>query len=249
MSSRSAVGGSGATIEFVGDVVVKTGPGAVGRRCGTQGAWIVDHPDIQALPRVHAVWSHGYVMETLAPIHWNGVTYADQVEQTVAVLQEQFWSQPAEVDIDPDAHLRFVQARCEQAAPDLWEPLNEWAQHLVWPTGGCLIHGDPTFANQCRAGQSLVLIDPNPATRDTPSLRAMDLANIAQSLHGYEAVKFRRRRPAIGPGFLRDLLKLDDDEWDLVRFLTATKFVRLLAYETDLRTTFHELAAELVEAR
>ena len=233
-------GASGATLRLG---VAKFGPGAIGARVAAQGVWLKAHQDIPCLPRVAVSWPAGYVMEPLEPIDWSTVDYEAHIVEAVDVLG-QVWSRPG-CPLDIDAHLAFVRSRCG-SVPDLWPALEAWAHDLEWPAP-TLIHGDPTFVNQVRRQTDLVFLDPNPGSPVNPSVRAQDLAHLAQSLHGYETIKFGWPRPSLPVEALRKHTD-GDAEWDVVRYLTAVKFVRLLAYEPR-QSPFAELAARLVAAR
>jgi hypothetical protein len=235
-------GASGATLRLG---VAKFGSGAIGARVATQGLWLKAHQDIPCLPRVAVSWPAGYVMEPLEPIDWSTVDYEAHIVEAVDLLEQQVWSRPAECPLDLDAHLRFVRARCE-VLPGVWPALEAWAHDIEWPPP-VLIHGDPTFVNQVRRQTDLVFLDPNPATPVCPSVRAQDLAHLAQSLHGYEAITFGYPRPTLPVEALQKLSGADDAEWDVVRYLTAVKFVRILTY--DSRPELRDIAAGLVAAR
>jgi hypothetical protein len=225
--------------------VVKYGPGAVGARVGQQGTWLRAHQDIPSLPRVAVTWPRGYVMEPLEPVDWHRIDWHAHLAQCVALLGA-FWAKPAEHPVDLDAHLRFVHARAE-GLPGVWPDLEAWALSLDWPDP-VLIHGDPTFCNQVRRQTDLVVLDPNPGSAVTPSVRAQDLAHLAQSLHGYETIKLGAPQPQVTVADLRGIAGCDEGEWSLVRYLTAVKFVRLLAYEP-AGSPFASLARRLVRAR
>jgi hypothetical protein len=224
---------------------VKYGPGAVGARVGQQGTWISRHQDIPSLPRIAVTWPRGYVMEPLEPVDWDRVDWEAHLTQCVDLLGA-FWAKPAEHTVDLDAHLRFVRARAE-GLPGVWPALEAWCHDLDWPDA-VLIHGDPTFVNQVRRQTDLVFLDPNPGSPVTPSVRAQDLAHLAQSLHGYEHIKFGAPPPKVTVDTLRDLSGVSDAEWEVVRYLTAVKFVRLLAYEPS-GSPFAQLATDLVRGR
>jgi hypothetical protein len=222
--------------------VAKFGEGPVGERVGAQGAWLEAHQDIPCLPRIAARWAHGYVMEPLEPIDWPTVDIEAHIA-TVVDLLDQIWAQPAETLVDLDAHLRFVQDRC-RLLPEAWPNLQAWALDLEWPDP-VLIHGDPTFVNQVRRQTDIVFLDPNPGSLTIPSVRAHDLAHLAQSLLGYEAIKFGwPHPPVVSLDVLHKLSGADDAEWDVVRYLTAVKFVRLLTY--DRRPEFVDIALGLM---
>ena len=235
-------GASGATLRLG---VAKFGSGAIGARAAAQGVWLKVHRDIPCLPHVAVSWPAGYVMEPLEPIDWSTVDYEAHVVEAVDLLEQHVWSRPAECPLDLDAHLAFVQRRCG-AAPDLWPALHDWACDLEWPPP-VLIHGDPTFVNQVRRQTDLVFLDPNPASPACPSVRAQDLAHLAQSLHGYEAITFGWDRPTLPVEALQKLSGASDAEWDVVRYLTAVKFVRILTY--DPRPELRDIAERLVAAR
>jgi hypothetical protein len=224
--------------------VVKYGTGAIGARVGAQGVWIAAHQDIPSLPRVAVTWSRGYVMEPLEPVDWHRIDWPAHLSHCVDLLGE-FWSKPAEHPIDLDAHLAFVQSRSHGLG--VWPALERWALELDWPDP-VLIHGDPTFCNQVRRQTDLVFLDPNPGSAVSPSVRAQDLAHLCQSLHGYETIKFGAPHPLVTPADLQKIAECDDGEWSLVRYLTAVKFVRLLAYEPS-GSPFASLARRLVRAR
>lgn len=226
-------GGSGATLERA---VVKFGEGEIGARVGRQGEWLAAHQHIRSLPRVFCVWSHGYAMEAV-----KGFQSPEGTWQIINTLETEFWNHPAEVDIDIDRHLRFVRSRCDAHYPEAWKDLEEWCGKIDWP-GPVLIHGDPTFSNLARRSNGeLVICDPNPASERVPSVAAEDLANLCQSLLGYEQIKYGWKQ-----AFARPLL---DDE--AVRYLTAVKFIRICAYEPDRAKAdrFREIAARLIARR
>lgn len=240
---------SGAGVGFFDKYVVKVGePGPVGDRVAEQAAWLQRH-ESPALPKVFMAWHDGYIMERLRPIEWRHIdTWTWLVEDVFAALRKHVWSLPAEVEVDWDRHRRFIQERCELAAPEAAKPLSRWLDDVeTLELRSCLIHGDPTFDNTCRRlGRRLVFIDPNPARPEVPSLEVCDAANVMQSLHGYEHLKYGRPMPNVSMDVVRTITGYDPDEWFALQYFTAAKFARLLAYETDLRPVFRDVLLNLL---
>lgn len=235
---------SGAQLACVGRYVVKVGTGEAGDRIGTQARWLERHPFI-AFPAVYVSWGAGYIMERLDPVPWRSMTIPDDWERftrsVVDRLRDHVWCRPAETAFDLDTHLAFMRRRCENL-PGSWPRVQSWAAELDWDVTETLTHGDPTFDNVCLRQSQPVLIDPNPNPA-VPSTPVADLANLAQSLHGYEHVK-GHPQPLCGLDVLTD--GLDADDVEMLRYLTAAKFIRLLNYETTHRPAFASMAWELL---
>ncbi len=234
---------SGADINLRADIVIKSGHGPVATRIRTQAEWLRRHPSPAVPPVLTSSASH-YSMPRYREIDWKRLQTPDAWEFVVDAMVstlEQIWADPAESTFDLDAHLRFMARRCKNL-PGSFPAVKAWAESLSWDEADCLTHGDPTFDNTLTGP---IFIDPNPARPEVPSTRTADLANIAQSLLGYEHLKYGAPKPLIDP----DYLDRHTEHPETLRYLTAAKVIRLLEYETTHRPTFQKVAADLLTRR
>lgn len=247
-------GASGASLSLLdgSDLVIKVGEGAIGERIGVQAEWLERHAS-PALPKVIHRWDHGMVMERLDPVQWAVVDHAQLVADIFVALRLHVWSHDTESQFDLAMHEQFVWERCANLkySAGSWPAMQAWMKEVPWEVledTTCLTHGDPTFDNVCyRNHRQVVLVDPNPAWPGIPSCRIADLAHVAQSLHGYEHLKYGRPMPKCGPKILCEFV--NDDEYELLKYLTTVKFIRLLAYETEMRQVFADVADTMIRTR
>lgn len=178
-------GSSGATF-IIGDwTVTKNGDG----RVGAQGKWMEEHP-VPSLPQVYSVSDNAYQMERLTqpPVHL--MSTETTLEEIAVILQRDFWSQPAVVEFEYEAHT-------DRLAPLpitnlTMKKLLLLYHRIDWSslTPG-LTHGDPILDNlMLRYTGELVLADPIPATPALPDLISVDIGRLLQSAVGYERVRY-----------------------------------------------------------
>jgi hypothetical protein len=245
-STTEALGQSGASVRInhASFSVTKLGD----RRVHEQGLWLQMH-EAPGLVNVRQVYmkglkdpegtTWGYTMDLLSSIPFRTTHPRALADEIAFILKRDVWSKPAEVDIDWQAHHEYLMDRVRAYAPDLLEQFaDQFVEVIHWSYDGklpgCLVHGDPTFANVMLNGQQHVLIDPIPAAPHLPSLRALDLGKIVQSLLGYETRRFGWYFPMImAPGEITswvDHYTNSTEETQAVWYFTAFHYLRLLPY-------------------
>jgi hypothetical protein len=235
-------GSSGARIEVRRRVVIKTG----NPRVGAQGRWILEH-ESQALPRVLQAWMAepaGYRMERLHDPNRDEEYGNGMFLGIIDQLQTHVWSRRPEVMLD----LIFHGAKVDDLAKRFLDQrgrkrLKAGRAAVRWDRlPACLTHGDPTLDNvllrrpvaNTLAWDSIVLIDPLPATPAVPDLRCVDIGKIYQSLFGYEQIRYGD--PGLGGVTLRGFLDFeksisDDNEryashyWHVIHLLRCFPYV------------------------
>lgn len=142
-----------------------------------------------------------FVMSTLDTFLWHRPTYHDtQYDEIIARRHiAMIWTQ---YDVS-DKSRKIADASIEAVADH----------------ERCLIHGDPTWSNTMRRGGQLVLIDPLPCKAHVPSVRAIDISKVRQSMLGWDMI--------------RDNVDAFDDEYkvsEAVKMMTVYTLLRIWPY-------------------
>lgn len=245
---------SRAKLKFVNNTVYKTAnTPEVKDRIDEQSQWLSDHR-LSVLPRVFNVWPGGYSMEKLDTIDWyriDSVNGWENILQQICTSMKQIWTQPAAWDTPLYVFKTFLDQRIFEYAPHLYLSMDNWyneIHHMDYEFQVCLTHGDNTFDNTCirKDTGELVFIDPNPR-KNVPSLLACDMAMLCQSVLGYEHFKFNHPKPRCDSKILKEIMSLSDEEWFLIQYFTAAKFIRILHYEDKHRQNFTLIAETLIK--
>lgn len=190
MDATPSHGSSGARVVVRERDVLKFGDG----RVVSQGVWLARH-ESPSLPRVYRYTSQtpGYVMEKLNELPRLLVSGSKILHEMVWAARR-IWDMPALIPIVQDHHAVKVR---DDLADRFFEPkdrkaLWDWYRDIKWDRQvECLTHGDPTYDNvMLRGKDQVVLIDPIPATTAVPDLRCVDLGKMAQSIVGFEAIRY-----------------------------------------------------------
>lgn len=191
------IGYSGATITVTGNYATKRGGGhdlqAQARLVKALGPPVA--------PLIFETTSNGYTMERLEqfPPPADQEAIFNLAQSVIKTLAGQVWTRPTAFphDVGWRTDLRLW---CEANAS--WLPVMN--HHAAPPV---LTHGDPTFANLMLTAQGgLKLIDPSPPRPGIPSLPAVDLGKVVQSLMGWEA-RLDPAWPQPGPRVLKEFLQ------------------------------------------
>jgi len=236
-------GQSGASVAVFGDIVVKHGhrPEVV-ELLRAQASWLrrCHHGTVPVLASGEHGSSYAYVMPRLDEVRRD----EDNDAETVACLERYVWhSDRSRRVVDWVEHRLYVSELLELHG--LWETYGtwwrEWTRRIErYDLEVVTTHGDPTRSNRMRnSAGDLVLIDPIPANERMPSLRAVDLGKMAQSLLGYEHVRFGWPMPTTDVDKFIDSFAYDDAEREATRYFTLVHLLRLLRYTPDhLRKEF-----------
>jgi hypothetical protein len=225
------MGQSGASIVVRGDVTCKIGD----KRVGAQGAWLALHSDLDCLPRVYEHMSVGYTMETLIPLGKKERDAPKLVEELLVNLESLWSSSRAETGFSYLSHMDYIQPRCRMSTP-FYRQVEPMARTIFSEIRQgdltmCLTHGDPTFANLMRRDDGqMVIIDPLLPSMALPSIAALDLAKIMQSLLGFEAIRFGVEFDRCDEAIKMIRRTCDKPGWKIVKYLTAVHGARLLPY-------------------
>lgn len=243
------MGKSGALISTSGpNKVFKEGDS----RVIEQGRWLQENT-ASFLPRVIQVQPvyGGYEMERYEhlprPVDYYRLT-EEMIEQLTNLWNRQF----PEQQFDWLTHERYLE---ERVHPQLLMPLLKWGMLLLMHYRGkeCVTHGDPTWDN-CMITPGwpsrLILIDPLPPTPALPSIRALDVAKICQSVLGYESVIYGDPQAPLTLDDVRARVRnMSNYEWQVVLYLTAIHFVRLRRYTPEHEDTWWRRTVELLGMR
>lgn len=228
---------SGARVLVEGGTAMKYAPehGPVADRLRAQADFIrAFSDDATWLPELHRTFDLGYTMERLHALP----ACVDDLALTSGILTrlKDLWGIE---HLGPyrtySEHVEYVLEKAKRI--DLGEMFAEWwveIWHHIAHLPTCHVHGDPTWDNcMVRLDGSLVITDPIPPGAALPSIRALDIAKVMQSIGGYEeVVKGRRPTTLTAADLTSELasLQVSGDEWKVVRYLTAVHFLRLLPY-------------------
>jgi len=197
---RLQVGASGARIEFTSeDTVVKSAANGVDRLIAQ--AMMMKAVGKVVFPEIIFIGPHYYEMERLIPLKWTRARVAGDIIYEMCAMLPLIWGPYQRVrfgDMITDAHREYMRPR--------WGPhyrrMENWLDGLLDEevTKATRIHGDPTVENvmQRRIDQRIVFIDPIPANDYIPSLIAIDMGKMLQSIFGYERI-LRPDTPVLNP--------------------------------------------------
>lgn len=240
------MGKSGATFTFRGDVVDKHGD------VNLQSRWLLEHPH-SFLPEVLDRDHNCYTMPRYRPLlmtHKNELAVTREVIADLSTL----WHEPVQYDFSVVAHLDYLE---ERVAPNLLSRFRDWLELLEpeFTENECLVHGDPTWENcmltNCYPSR-IIITDPLPPTiGHIPSVRAVDIAKLLQSVMGYEhIVNPEVTTPRMRPADLRVLAEpVEDPEWQLVLYMAALHFQRLWPYSPEYQDSWWRRTVELLDMR
>lgn len=230
--------------------VLKTAPeGPVRDRLFAQYDWCAKHRDDQGIVNVVRKHEDGYEMELLRA-RPNDLSARDVIE----VLNRNVWGTlPPPNAFDEEKHLAYLTSLpFGTTLADTARTLTPY-DDSVW----CDTHGDPTFENVMRRAHTLVLTDPLPdrvLSGELPSVRALDLGKVLQSVIGYEYVKSGTVGSIHG-------LEFSSWTWDVVRrffsvkemhlaeFFLCVHVARLIPYQPDSQVDLWEQALEILLER
>ena len=221
-------GSSGATItrDTVRRTIIKAGD----KRVGVQGSWIRQHK-CNSLPLVGETWPTGYIMEMLNDLPRGIVAPNLLLAEMLRTLYRDIWSRKPEVVMDWDKHIEKVNGLANDAERLL---LDKARDQIDWThVTLCLTHGDPTYDNvMLRPDGSIVLIDPLPATQAVPSMMAVDLGKVLQSVTGYEYLRYG---DSSFSGARREVLAeyFNDNEMMAAHYWCAVHYLRAIPYMQD----------------
>jgi hypothetical protein len=238
-------GTSGATILFCkgGRTVFKVAnTELVRRRVLEQAHWLqkMSQLDGEPLPIVIRIYPQGYEMEKLDELKLNSNDEATNLITTAYdVLRSTVWCVPAvTADNWRVEHRLYVQKRAELWAPHEAQRLDKWFNEIKdLPLTAHEVHGDPTLDNYMTkttaSGFSLKIIDPIPAYKGMPSLRAVDIGKLLQSAVGYEAIKYGSWWPSVDK--VSDYIAERESEFDFHagQYFCAVHFLRLIPYQPE----------------
>lgn len=249
---------SGAHVFVHGDHAVKWAEvgSPTAERIGIQAAWLLRRDD-PFLPRVTRVFPGGYQMERLIAMPH----FVDDYAMTRVIFHSlrKLWAHndaDITVPFSVHEHRRYVRERAVHAGSKLADPIMSWshaAEHIIKELAPVRVHGDPTWDNcMLRHDGELVLTDPIPPGVCLPSIRALDIAKVCQSVMGYEEVAFGRRQSDMrvtGSELELMLQDVDAGEWQVILYLTAVHFLRLLPYTPQHRDAWVKRITDLLEWR
>jgi len=227
-------GSSGARVVVRDQDVLKFGEG----RVTEQGVWLARH-ESPSLPRVYRMMKKnpGYVMERLNELPRLLVS-GPKVMHEMVWAARRIWDQPALVPFVPDHHRakvfddladKFLDAKDRRALGFFYSAI-EWDKQTE-----CLTHGDPTYDNvMLRGRDQVVLTDPIPATTAVPDMRSVDLGKMAQSIVGFEAMRYGEidRLTDVTLDYFFRVTQASDAErpatmyWCVVHLLRAAPYVK-----------------------
>lgn len=229
--TRARHGSSGATLNFIGSTVQKVGD----KRVGEQGAWLNRYGrDHMFLPDVWGVGENSYWMPRFHPAIHSMSTFA--IARDTYLRLSPLWAEPAEVELDLDAHGYKVGKLVAKYRPTLAVDMavaRRKADLRSQRTG--LTHGDPTFDNMMVSGimHHLILIDPLPATPAVPDMPCVDIGKIMQSAIGYEAIRYPHPSeeflPPVDPNVFK-LICADESEFRASLYWCAVHLLRAMPY-------------------
>jgi hypothetical protein len=210
----------------------------VARRLYEQAYWLTQHDD-PGLVRVGRMTYAGYEMEMLTP-----PKHPIRAESVVTILERAVWNRPAWTTWDLGKALDYFAGL--ECGEELWTWLLELGFGSLRVRGTtppafqeCDTHGDPTFENVLARGDQLVLVDPIPADGRMPSVRALDLGKIGQSLIGYEGVK-AGKFTSFDVHRARGLRRYcrSEEEFRAAMCFTAIHVARLIPYQEEEQKAF-----------
>lgn len=229
-------GSSGATFTFLGDRVVKRHDD--NDRVMQQGDWLKKHGPRPSLPTVYQVYAKQYVMEQLQLAPAWSLNHGGVFNEMLHSLHTDIWSQPAEVKFNPVRHGLKVSPLAEEYMARHVTQLDRLFNSVQWSElPACLTHGDPTFDNVMFREDTLVIIDPIPATPAVPDLRCVDYGKILTSCMGFEQVRYARpdMRFHVSPTALKAHIH-DDNEWAATVLWGVVHWLRFMPYAPDAET-------------
>lgn len=236
-------GSSGATITIRNSYVAKKGE----PRVGEQGRWLLLHRSGH-LPTIQSTSTYSYTMERLAE---RGPTSLYEGRRCLGAmytaLNNSVWMRPAEVKMDWPAHLAKLGAIADG---DYLHRLTDTAERIDWdslPT--CLTHGDPTWDNVMFRDDTMVLIDPLPATTAVPDIRAVDLGKMMQSVVGFEGARYGAIHTLcdVEPHDV-EALCANANEWLAAQYWCAVHLLRAVPYmDEEVKPRVAALARSVVD--
>lgn len=192
-------GASGAVITVGENETTKLDSERTGTRVRDQGIWLLNHRRFTVLPNVERVLHNGYVMETLdVPALYMITDVKTFIRMMMNALSERLWFKEGvtRLTFDQDAHRAYVRklTRDVDAPGELWDFLLDARKSVdVASLRVGLTHGDCILDNMAfRKPNTLVIIDPIPATTALPNVVASDVGRLIQSAVGYEFVRYTR---------------------------------------------------------
>lgn len=231
---------SGAYIATLGDVVVKTGQGAVGERIDEQADWLADNPGahvVRVCSRAPGVLVMPRLTEWGAHAHGSSRLDAHHVHDLVVAAVSDVWAHDPVGPTRPYYRdLYELEHRIEAYFGEcVGTSAVEIEKHLRWnDLITCRTHGDPTWCNTLWSNDTLKLIDPIPATERIPDIRAVDLAKLLQSCMGWEGIMHGWPVTGYTDAWMWVCeLCLDTNEWNATRYWCLIHLARLMPYVTN----------------
>lgn len=246
-----SLGSSGAIIECLDEYVVKRDTVNPTRM---QDQYVMMAKiGTRAFPRVYAAGHAYYVMEKLEPLQWTEERVAGGIIFEMRDLLPVIWGSyhmRLLGEVMPVMHDEYMRSRWGP----LYKRMKKWKDDMLdLQVHVCdNIHGDPTVENVMQRGDQLLFIDPIPANHYIPSIMAVDLGKMLQSIFGYE----KKARPSMPTLDVEDPMRLARDllssftlsDEHVSHYFLCVHIARLIPYQTeDRRYIFWDMLADAME--